>query len=205
MWTRLEKAIAVVGSAAISALGLFAITRRSSRAFGDSDWPDDDVQAHVLNVAKDAFLTDDVKRAEKILEELPIEQRTIARCTKASNKRYGKGDRQKGWIQRSRYQLYRPFVADPKHGQEPLQYPYTDVTVVTQKSISTNDGTVTNWIDILGELAPTIRHPQGTQRFLVSGQQERASQTAALRRLGYNIVIPCSNVPLSGRRTRRRR
>lgn len=210
MWSRLEKAVAVVGSAAISVLGLFAITRRSSRALGDAE---DDHQQHVLEVAADAFRLGDVKRGEKILEELPLEQRTLARCTRAVKKRYLKGGADtsskhqpwKSWEQVSDYHLYAPLVAEPMFGKTPKGHPYTDVTINTSRTTDLVDHSVTDWTVILGDLGPTESYPDGEYRYLVSGQTASPSQSAALRQLGYDVVIPCNNVPLSGRRRRTRR
>jgi len=189
------KTMITIGAFVAGVVGLLAFVgrRRSRRTIGNAE------SRGVLDVAADAFMEGDVSRGESILTELPEEQRTIARCTRARKKRYEKGNNWKGWKQISTYRLYKPLVADPLHSKGPHQHPYTEVTVNASRTTNLDDGSVADWIAVLGELGPTEDYPEGEYRFLVSGQQ-KASHSAALRNLGYDIVVPCNNVSLSGDR-----
>lgn len=192
------KAAIVVGALVAGAVGLLAFfshrgRRARRRAIGDGG------SRGVLEVAADAFMEGDIKRGEEVLAELPEKQRLIARCTRARKKRYEKGDGWKSTKQISTYQLYRPFVADPLHGTEPKQHPYTKVTVNAMRTTDLEDGNVSDWIAVIGELGPTKRFPdpEGEHRMLVSEQTRKASHRDVLYRLGYDVVVPCGNVPLS--------
>jgi hypothetical protein len=150
-------------------------------------------------IAADAFRVGDVKRGEEILRELPESERTVARCTRAKRKRYYKDIG--GWDQVSDYRLYRPLIASPVIGHgEPSNFPYKKITVGVSKDSQKS------WVVVLGDLGPTKKHPKdGEQRYLVNEEMIRPSQTAALNKLGYDVVVPCANVPLSGHRLRRKR
>jgi len=187
------KAAITIGAFIASVAGLLVLVgrRRARRTIGDAESHD------VLAVAADAFMEGDVSRGEAILTELPEERRTIARCLVARKKRYEKGNNWKGWKQISTYRLYKPLVADPLYGSAPRRHPYTEVTINATRTTNLDDGDVTDWVTVLGELGPTEDYPEGEYRFLVSGQQ-KASHSKALQRLGYDVVVPCSNAPLSG-------
>lgn len=191
------------GALIVGASGLFVLLSRRKRTRSQLADSNEDV----LAVAADAFLAHDIKRGEQILEELPEADRPIARCIRATKKRWKKGPNWKGWEQVSHYRLYKPLVMEPMYGRErtPENFPYTKVTINASKTTDTNDGMVTDWITVLGDLGPTEAYPEGEYRYLRSGQQDSASHSQALRELGYPFIIPCSNVPLSGRLRRKPR
>lgn len=192
------KAVLAIGTFVAGVAGLLILANRRRRAprraIGDA------ASRGVLDVAADAFMEGDIARGEEVLKQLPEKQRTLARCIRARKKRYEKGDYWKGWKQISQYRLYRPLVMDPLHGSTPKQHAYTEVTVNATRETNLADGNVTDWITVLGDLGPTENYPEGEYRFLVSEQRLNTSHRDTLRRLGYDVVVPCGNVPLSGMR-----
>lgn len=187
----------IVGSAVVGGLLALFARRKPRGKLGDA------ADRGVLDVAADAFMMGDIKRGEEILDQLPEERRTLARCLKARRKRYYKGQ---GWDQVSDYQLYKPLVASPIIGSAgPVDHPYTKITVGASRS--TTPGKPANeWVVVLGDLGPTVNYPEGEMRYLTNKAQP-VSHRATLNELGYDVVVPCANQALSGvdeRRGRRR-
>ncbi len=207
MLTTGNKMLIVAGALAACGTAGFFVRRRvgRGRTLAEAAYGID--VAGVLEVAADAFMSNGIKDGEQVLAELPEKDRTIARCTVAKKRRYEKGPDWKGWVQRSEYRLYKPLVADSLFGAgEPIQYPYTNVTVVAHKTTNTRDDSITDYITVLGDLGATAKYPEGEYRYLLSNQVDGTpSHKKVLRGLGYTVVVPCGNVPLSGRVRRRRK
>lgn len=190
----------------VGAIALFG--RRSRRGLGDARDVSD--PRGVRAIAADAFIEGDLTRGKQILDQLPEEERTVARCVRARKRQYIKGTGWKGWKQASTYRLYAPFVAKPLYGDS-TTHPYTSIDVVTEH-IGADDGKViisqyknVDSVTIIGDMGATPKHANGETRFLVHTTQKQASHREALAAIGYDTVVPCTNVPLSGRRHRRSR
>jgi hypothetical protein len=186
----------IVGGFVAGGLLALLARRKSHGKLGDA------ADRGVLDVAADAFMMGDIKRGEEILDQLPEERRTLARCTRAKRKRYFKNSgyfKGSNWDQVSDYRLYKPLVAAPVIGDAgPIDHPYTRVTVGASRSVFP-DKSVSDWVVVLGDLGPTAKYPdpRGETRYLVNEAQP-VSHRATLNKLGYDVVVPCENQPLSG-------
>ena len=180
------KTAAIIGLFITGGLLALLARRKPHGKLGDA------ADRDVLDIAADAFMMGDIKRGEAILDQLPEERRTLARCTRAKRKRYFGGN---GWDQVSDYRLYKPLIASPAIGIGPLDHPYTKITVGASRSTSPKP--TKDWVVVLGDLGPTAKYPEGEQRYLVNKAQP-VSHRATLNELGYDVVVPCANRPLSG-------
>jgi hypothetical protein len=147
--------------------------------------------ADIKSAAVDMFLEGKIARGEQVLDELPVEQRDVARCVRAKHPQPSWG--QGAGTQQSLYQLYKPII-DAK-GREHH--------VISVSSSKTYNEVLITPID-----PRTVERKYPIVDFSAKLPNEYTKGTTshreALKNAGYSTVVPCANVALSGRRVRRR-